>query len=88
MSKSRNEVDGKIHVIRKGLAVYKVRASPFYRVRIWVPSEHRYIVKSTKEISRIFGHRFGRRVFRRTEAEQVCRYDSESRACFPHLLTY
>ncbi len=53
MSKSRNAVDGKIHVIRKGLAVYKVRASPYYRVRIWVPSQHRYIVKSTKETSRI-----------------------------------
>ena len=53
MSKSRNAVDGKIHVIRKGLAVYKVRASPYYRVRIWVPAEHRYIVKSTKETSRI-----------------------------------
>jgi hypothetical protein len=53
MSKSRNAVDGKIYVIRKGLAVYKVRASPYYRVRIWIPSEHRYIVKSTKETSRM-----------------------------------
>lgn len=53
MAKNRNAVDGKIHVIRKGLAVYKVNASPYYRVRIWVPSERRYVVKSTKQTSRI-----------------------------------
>lgn len=50
---SRFNVDGVIHKIRKGLAVYKVRASPYYRVRIWIPSESRYVVKSTKMTSRI-----------------------------------
>ena len=52
-TKSRNAVDGEIHIIRKGLAVYKVNASPFYRVRVWVPAENRYLVKSTKVISKI-----------------------------------
>ena len=51
--KTRNALDGKIKVIRKGLAVYKVRLSPFWRVRIWIPSEARYLVRSTKEKSRI-----------------------------------
>ncbi|MBL8883572.1 MAG: site-specific integrase [Hyphomicrobium sp.] len=50
---SRNTIDGKIHVIRKGLAVYKVHVSPYYRVRVWVPSEGRYLVKSTKTLSKI-----------------------------------
>ena len=51
--KSRNAVDGSIHLLRKGLAVYKVYASPFYRVRIWVPSQRKYLVKSTKTSSKI-----------------------------------
>lgn len=53
MTESRNAVDGEIHVLHKGLAIYKVNASPYYRVRIWVPSERHYIVKSTKETSKI-----------------------------------
>jgi len=51
--KSRNVLVGEIKEIRKGLALYKVRASPFWRARIWLPSEARYIVKSTKETSRL-----------------------------------
>jgi hypothetical protein len=50
---SRNAVDGKIHIIRRGLAVYKVNASPFYRVRIRLPSTGKYLVRSTKAISKI-----------------------------------
>lgn len=51
--KTRNSLDGSIHVLHRGLAVYKVKASPYYRVRIWVPSQARYSVKSTKATSKI-----------------------------------
>lgn len=53
MAKSRNAIVGSIQTIRKGLAVYRVEASPYYRVRIWVPSSQKYIVKSTKVTSKI-----------------------------------
>lgn len=48
MAKSRNSLDGKIVNLRRGLAIYKVSASPYWRVRIWVPSQRKRIVKSTK----------------------------------------
>jgi integrase len=51
--KSRHVLVGEIKEIRRGLALYKVRASPFWRARVWLPSEARYIVKSTKETSRL-----------------------------------
>jgi len=49
---SRNAVAGKIHEIRKGLAIYKVNASPYYRARMWAASQSKYIVKSTKETTK------------------------------------
>ena len=51
--KTRNALDGEIKVIRRGLAIYKVRLSPFWRARVWIPSEARYLVRSTRERSRI-----------------------------------
>src|SRR5262249_29403023 len=45
---NRNALQGKIINLRRGLAIYKVHASPYYRVRIWVPSQRRRIVKTTK----------------------------------------
>lgn len=50
--KTRNALVGEIKVIRRGLAIYKVGLSPFWRARIWIPSEGRYLVRSTKEKSR------------------------------------
>ena len=43
----------KLKHIRRGLAIFLVASSPYWRVRWWHPSEQRYIVKSTKETSRI-----------------------------------
>jgi len=54
MSKtSRNALDGEIITISPGLAIYKVKASPFWQVRIRDPRIKRYVVRSTKETSRI-----------------------------------
>jgi hypothetical protein len=50
---SRNGLDGKIVNIRRGLAIYKVGASPYWRVRIWIPSERKRVVKTTKVTTRI-----------------------------------
>ena len=53
MTKSRNTLDGKIIHIRRGLAIYKVAASPYYRVRLWIPSTGKRIVRTTKCSSRV-----------------------------------
>jgi hypothetical protein len=39
--------------IRKGVAIYKTERSPFWFARIWNPHESKYLVRSTKETSRI-----------------------------------
>jgi hypothetical protein len=52
-SKSRNSLDGEIIVIRRGLAIYKVRASPYWYVRLRDTRNQKNIVRSTKETSRI-----------------------------------
>ena len=52
-SPSPYSVDGGIITVRRGLAIYKVYKSKFYRVRIWDPKHKKYVVKSTKEVSRI-----------------------------------
>ena len=49
---SRNALDGKIIHVRQGVAVYKVKASPYYRVRVWIPSQRKRVVKSTKADNR------------------------------------
>jgi len=51
--KSRNALDGGIIIIRRGLAIYKLRSSPFYFARVRDPKNKRNIVRSTKETSRI-----------------------------------
>jgi len=50
--KSRNR---KTHTkdIRRGLSLYKTDSSPFWFVRIWVSGEKKYVVRSTKETSRV-----------------------------------
>lgn len=52
-SEQPDALDGAIITIRKGLAIYKVNRSIFYRARIWDPKYKKYVVKSTKETSRI-----------------------------------
>lgn len=51
--KSRNALDGEIITIRRGLAIYKLRSSPFYFARVRDPKNKKNIVRSTKETSRI-----------------------------------
>ena len=53
MAESRNALVGKIINLRRGLAIYKVKASPYYRVRVWVPSQRKRVVKTTKATDRI-----------------------------------
>jgi integrase len=50
---SRNTLVGKIHKLAQGLAIYRVRSSPYWRVRIWIPSRKKRIVHSTKTDNRI-----------------------------------
>jgi len=53
MGKSPHSLDGAIIKIRKGLAIYKTHASPYWNARILDSKAQRYIVRSTKETSRI-----------------------------------
>jgi len=50
---SRNALVGKIINLRRGIAIYKVKASPYYRVRVWVPSQKKRVVKTTKATDRV-----------------------------------
>jgi hypothetical protein len=50
---TRNALDGKIFSVRRGLAIYKVKASPFWRVRVWIPSKKKRVVKTTKATTRV-----------------------------------
>ena len=51
-TKNRNQ---KTHTktIRRGLSIYKTPSSPYWFARIWVAGERKYIVRSTKETSRL-----------------------------------
>ena len=53
MADSRNELVGKIINIRRGLAIYKVKASPYYRVRVWLPAQQKRLVRTTKATNRV-----------------------------------
>jgi len=46
--------------IQRGLAVYKTDRSPYYFARLWDAKHKRYIVRSTKEKSRIDAERIAR----------------------------
>jgi len=52
-SKSKNALTEDIILISRGLAIYKVGASPYWQCRIRNPSTKSYMVRSTKETSRI-----------------------------------
>jgi hypothetical protein len=49
----RHSLDGEIIRVHKGVAIYKTHASPFYFARIRDPRTRKYVVRSTKETSRI-----------------------------------
>ena len=57
MPKSRNALAEPIKTLRRGLAVYRVRLSPFWMARIRNPTTGRYIVRSTKETSKIAAYK-------------------------------
>lgn len=54
---SRNALDGEIVEIRRGLHIYKVKSSPYWRVRMKDARSGKYIVRSTKEASKIEARR-------------------------------
>jgi hypothetical protein len=51
--KTRHSLDGKIIKIQRGIAIYKTHASPYWNVRIRNSNAGSYLVRSTKEKSRI-----------------------------------
>ena len=51
--KSKSSLDGKIITIRRGVAIYKTLASPYWWARIRDPKANKYIVRTTKETSRV-----------------------------------
>lgn len=51
--KSRNALTEKIIKIRRGLAIYKVGASPYWQCRMRIPSKGGYLCRSTQETARI-----------------------------------
>src|SRR5262245_54243939 len=53
MAKSIHSLDGAIIKIRRGLAIYKTHASPYWNARILDANAKKYIVRSTKETSRL-----------------------------------
>jgi len=60
MSKSdttRNQLTEPIQKIRRGLAIYKVRLSPFWMARVRNVTTGKYIVRSTKQTGRLAAYR-------------------------------
>lgn len=56
-------LDGKIIIIRRGLAIYKVHNSPYWMCRIRDSKNKRNIVRSTKETSRIEARKAAEELF-------------------------
>ncbi len=52
MQMSRSSLDGKIIILRRGLAIYKTHASKYYWCRIWLPSKKKRVVRTTKMTTR------------------------------------
>lgn len=50
---SKHALNGEIIVVHKGIAIYKTHASPYWFARIRDPKAKKYVVRSTKETSRI-----------------------------------
>ena len=51
--KTKHSLDGKIIKLQPGIAIYKTHASPYWNARIRNSNAHSYLVRSTKEKSRI-----------------------------------
>jgi hypothetical protein len=64
-------MDGETFEIRRGLHIYKVNASPFWRVRIRDPRNGKYIVRSTKEQSKLEARRVAEEVFNNLSSKGV-----------------
>jgi hypothetical protein len=72
MAKQRSgALDGKIIVIRRGLAIYKTQASPYYWARVRDPINKRYLVKTTKETSRIVAREVAEELARSLAIQKV-----------------
>jgi hypothetical protein len=52
-ARSKHALDGDIIRLARGVAIYKTHASPFWNARIRDNSTHKYVVRSTKESSRL-----------------------------------
>ena len=52
-AKSRNTLDGDIITLARGVAIYKTHASPYWNARVRDPATRKYVVRSTKETSRL-----------------------------------
>jgi hypothetical protein len=52
-AKSKHRLDGAIIKVARGVAIYKTHASPFWNARVRDPTARKYIVRSTKETSRL-----------------------------------
>jgi hypothetical protein len=50
---TKHSLDGDIIPVHKGVAIYKTHASPYWFARIRDPQAKKYVVRSTKETSRI-----------------------------------
>ena len=50
---SKHALDGDIIVVHSGIAIYKTHASPYWYARIRDPQARKYVVRSTKETSRL-----------------------------------
>lgn len=53
VKKSRHSLDGEIIKLGKGVAIYKTHASPYWNARIRDQKVRKYVVRSTKETSRL-----------------------------------
>jgi hypothetical protein len=51
--KTNHSLDGKIIKLQRGIAIYKTHASPYWNARIRNSNTHTYLLRSTKEKSRI-----------------------------------
>jgi len=62
----------KTHIkqIRKGLSIYKTGNSPFWSARIWIGSERKYVVRSTKETTRLDAIEVAEEIFAKLQQEK------------------
>lgn len=68
---SRNSLSEEIVEIRQGLHIYKVKASPFWRVRVRDPRTKKYIVRSTKETGKLLARKVAEEFYRSVVVQYV-----------------